>query len=215
MGNFRLTQDGINMIRIIILLLLATFPWFTANAANTQKHTQVAFLGLFESDSDITVESSYNDPYQDPDGDGDVKGSNHFPKYRRATGNNVFIFDPKYSAWALYDDNGKCVNTGRASGGKLYCPDVHRGCKTITGTFRIISKGDAGCVSSKYPLETHGGAPMPYCMHFSPKGYAIHGSNDVPDHNASHGCIRVTPTAARWLNENYMGVGTTVIVLPY
>ena len=151
----------------------------------------------------------------DPDGDGDNKGYNYFPLNDNTFGRRVFIFDPNYSAWAFYDENGYRVNTGRASGGKLYCPDVARACKTISGTFRVIAKGDADCISSKYPLETNGGAPMPYCMHFSPKGYAIHGSDDVPDYNASHGCIRLTPTAAQWLNINHMTVGTKVIVLPY
>jgi hypothetical protein len=151
----------------------------------------------------------------DPDGDGDIKGYNYFPMYENTFGRMEFIFDPNYNAWALYDANGYRLNTGKASGGKLYCPDVQRGCKTIAGTFRIISKGDADCISSKYPIETNGGAPMPYCMYFSPKGYAIHGSDDVPDHNASHGCIRVTPIVAHWLNANYMTVGTKVVVLPY
>ncbi len=41
---------------------------------------------------------------------------------------------------------------------------------------------------------------------------AIHGSNNLPNHNASHGCIRVDPAAARWLYHNFMQVGTRVIV---
>jgi lipoprotein-anchoring transpeptidase ErfK/SrfK len=52
-------------------------------------------------------------------------------------------------------------------------------------------------------------------MYFSSKGYAIHGSYELPDYNASHGCIRITPVVAQWLNENYIDVGTTVIILPY
>lgn len=152
---------------------------------------------------------------RDPDGDGDDKGYGYFPLSRPATNKRVFVFDPNYTSWAIYDEAGDRVNVGRASGGKLYCGDVGRGCKTIVGKFAVISKGGQGCVSSRFPLETHGGAPMPYCMHFSPKGYAIHGSNDVPDYNASHGCVRVTPTAAKWLNQNFVTIGTTVIVLPY
>lgn len=152
---------------------------------------------------------------EDPDGDGDTKGANYFPTSRPATGHRVFIFDPNYSAWAMYNEYGERVNTGRASGGKLYCPDVHRACKTVVGRFNVVSKGGPRCISSKYPIETHGGAPMPYCMHFGNKGYAVHGSNDVPDYNASHGCIRITPTVAKWLSQNYVNVGTTVIVVPY
>jgi hypothetical protein len=151
----------------------------------------------------------------DPDGDGDTKGSDHFPMQRPATGNKVFIFDPNHNSWAAYDAQGVRVNTGRASGGKYYCPDINRSCKTVTGRFRIISKGGADCISSKFPIETNGGAPMPYCMYFHPKGYAVHGSNDVPDANASHGCVRITPAAAKWLNENFMTIGTSVIIHPY
>lgn len=182
------------------------------------------FLGLVGC-SQIQAWSSDTDPNDlgspllasadDPDGDGDAKGTGYFPASRTPTGNRVFIFDPNYNAWAAYDERGERVNTGRASGGKLYCPDVGRGCKTVVGRFRIISKGGPGCVSTKYPVETRGGAPMPYCMYFHPKGYGIHGSYDIPDYNASHGCIRVTPVAAKWLSHNFVTIGTTVIVRPY
>ncbi|NDH09759.1 MAG: L,D-transpeptidase, partial [Gammaproteobacteria bacterium] len=67
---------------------------------------------------------------------------------------------------------------------------------------------------SLYPVETGGGARMPYCMHFY-EGYSIHAAYDVPNHNASHGCVRVLPDAARWLNQDFINVGTTVIVKPY
>lgn len=151
----------------------------------------------------------------DPDGDNDSKGAAHFPLTRPATGRRVFIFAPKYGAFAVYDEKGNRINTGRASGGAVYCPDVGRACRTVVGKFTIVSKGDAGCISNRFPIETNGGAPMPYCMHFGSKGYAIHGSYHVPDYNASHGCIRVSPTVARWLNNHFMKVGSTVIVLPY
>jgi lipoprotein-anchoring transpeptidase ErfK/SrfK len=151
----------------------------------------------------------------DPDGDSDAKGYTYFPLAGPMNKHGTFIFDPNYNAWAMYDETGRRVNVGRASGGRLYCPDVGRVCKTVVGVFHVVSRGDADCISSVYPVETNGGAPMPYCMHFGDKGYAIHGSNEVPDYNASHGCIRVTPLAARWLNENYVDIGTTVVVRPY
>jgi hypothetical protein len=136
-----------------------------------------------------------------------------FPSTRVATGNNVFIFDPNHVMWGAYDRNGQLVNQGRASGGKGYCADVGRRCKTPIGTFRVSRKGNASCVSSKFPVG-EGGAPMPYCMFFH-HGYAIHGSPDVPHYNASHGCIRVLPSDARWLSNNFIYPGTTVIVKPY
>ncbi|MDP3559987.1 MAG: L,D-transpeptidase [Legionellaceae bacterium] len=144
----------------------------------------------------------------------DTKGSSYFPEHRQATGKKVFIFDPKATAWAAYDENGNRVKTGSASGGKDYCDDIGRGCHTVTGTFKVYSKKGPDCRSSLYPIETHGGAKMPYCMHFN-GGYSIHAAYEVPNYNASHGCVRVLPSAARWLNEDFLNVGSTVIVKPY
>lgn len=144
----------------------------------------------------------------------DTKGTGYFPAQRPATGNKVFIFDPRATAWAAYDASGHRVMTGRGSGGKDYCEDTGRACRTVTGTFRVYSKKGAECTSSVYPVETGGGARMPYCMHFS-GGYTIHAAYEVPNYNSSHGCIRVLPSAAKWLNENFVDVGTTVIVKPY
>lgn len=193
-----------------IALLVATSVLFSLTACaqySTAPHTS------------STVSNSTLPSYSvtdDPDGDGNVKGINHFPKTQAATGNKVFIFDPQFHAWAVYDADGHRVNIGNGSGGKVYCHDIKRSCKTVVGTFKIIRIGGQNCKSTRYPLETHGGAPMPYCMYFSPKGYAIHGSNHLPeDENASHGCIRVSPTSAKWLNQHFMTLGTTVIILPY
>lgn len=144
----------------------------------------------------------------------DNKGTMYFPDKREATGRKVFIFDPKATAWAAYDAAGNRIKTGRASGGKDFCEDVGRGCRTVTGTFRVYSKKGPDCTSSKYPIETNGGAKMPYCMHFN-GGYSIHAAYEVPNYNASHGCIRVLPSAAKWLSDNFIDVGTTVIVKPY
>ncbi|KTD22299.1 enhanced entry protein EnhA [Legionella lansingensis] len=125
---------------------------------------------------------------------------------------NTFIFNPRALRWKAVQ-NGKVIRTGKASGGSKYCSDIKRSCKTPSGTYRIISKGGAGCRSSRYPLP-NGGAKMPYCMFYS-KYYAIHGSYDVPNYNASHGCIRVTPGDALWLHRNFIRIGTKVVVLPY
>ncbi len=149
----------------------------------------------------------------DSEDSGTDQHSSNFSSKRKATGNKVFIFNPRIGEWAAYSESGNLVKTGRASGGKGYCPDIHRRCRTPVGTFRILSKGTASCRSTRYPVGK-GGAPMPYCMFFS-KYYAVHGSNDVPDYNASHGCIRVTPAMAKWLSKNFIDVGTTVIVKPY
>ncbi|MCX7114874.1 MAG: L,D-transpeptidase [Gammaproteobacteria bacterium] len=144
----------------------------------------------------------------------DTRGQSSFPLHRPATGKKVFVFDPQVPAWAAYDAEGNLVKTGSASGGKDYCEDVGRKCRTVTGVYRVYSKKGPECTSSIYPIETNGGAKMPYCMHFS-GGYSIHAAYEVPGYNASHGCIRVLPSAARWLNEDFINVGTTVIVKPY
>ncbi|WP_165474684.1 L,D-transpeptidase [Legionella nagasakiensis] len=125
---------------------------------------------------------------------------------------NTFIYNPKTLRWKAVK-NDKVIRTGKGSGGSHYCRDIKRSCRTPSGTYRIISKRGASCRSSRYPVGK-GGAPMPYCMFFS-KYYAIHGSPDVPNHNASHGCIRVKPSDARWLNQNFMNIGSKVIVKPY
>ena len=105
------------------------------------------------------------------------------------------------------------IASGRAAGGAGYCRDIKRSCRTPVGHFRIIRKGSANCRSGTYP-KPNGGARMDYCMFFS-KYYAIHGSNNVPAANVSHGCIRVKPSAARWLHRNFLHYGTRVIVRSY
>lgn len=127
--------------------------------------------------------------------------------------NAVFIYNPRTLHWKAINAQGVVVREGRGSAGRGYCPDIHRSCHTPVGTFHVLSKGGANCRSSRYPVG-RGGAPMPYCMFFS-KNYAIHGSPDVPNYNASHGCIRVRPNDAHWLNYNFMKIGTTVIINPY
>lgn len=53
---------------------------------------------------------------------------------------------------------------------------------------------------------------MPYCMFFH-GGYALHGSYKVPGYDDSHGCIRLFIDDARWLNEEFVKIGITKIVI--
>lgn len=124
-----------------------------------------------------------------------------------------FEYNPRTLQWKAVNADGEVVRRGHGSGGRGYCPDIHRSCRTPAGTFHIIGKKGADCRSSRYPVG-RGGAPMPYCMYFS-KYYAVHGSYDVPNRNASHGCVRVPPADAKWLYNNFMNVGTTVVIKPY
>jgi hypothetical protein len=135
------------------------------------------------------------------------------PSITALRGGHTVVFSPRGNYWAAYNENGHLVRSGRASGGKSYCPDIHRGCRTPVGTYRVYSKGGPGCISKKFPVG-RGGAPMPYCMFFH-GGYALHGSYEVPNYNASHGCIRVVPSDARWLNQSFVSTGTRIIVNSY
>ncbi|KTD61382.1 L,D-transpeptidase [Legionella spiritensis] len=144
----------------------------------------------------------------------DKRGRDYFPLKTTATGKKQFIFDPKAYAWAAYDEEGNRVMTGGASGGKDFCEDVGQTCRTVTGTFRLYNKKGLECRSGEYPVETTGGAKMPYCMYFF-RGYTIHAAYEVPYANSSHGCVRVFPSAAKWLNEEFMTRGTQVTILSY
>lgn len=144
----------------------------------------------------------------------DPRGRREFPIELDTTGKKRFIFDPKLLAWAAYDENGHRIMTGSASGGKDYCEDAGSPCRTVTGTFHVYNKRGLNCHSGEYPVETSGGAKMPYCMYFF-RGFTIHAAYEVPTHNTSHGCIRVWPSAAKWLNENFIDIGTEVTVLSY
>lgn len=130
-----------------------------------------------------------------------------FPLKVDSQGSHFVKVDLSDLAWGAYDSEGTLVNWGPISGGKSYCADVGRGCKTITGNFTIYRKQGPGCVSSRFPLG-RGGAPMPYCMHFK-GGYALHGSPTVPGYHASHGCVRLFTDDARWLNHDFIDVGAT------
>src|SRR3990167_927957 len=109
----------------------------------------------------------------------DTRGRTYFPKQIPATGVRTFVFDPKAYAWVAYDEMGQRVMTGSASGGQDMCKDVGKPCRTVTGTFRVYNKRGINCKSGEYPVETEGGAKMPYCMYFF-QGYTIHAAYDVP-----------------------------------
>lgn len=133
-----------------------------------------------------------------------------FPKEIPATGEKMIQANLSILAWGAYDANGKLLNWGPAAGGKDFCPDIQMQCRTVAGEFKIQRKGDAKCKSHTFPIDKPG-APMPYCMFFH-GGYALHGSNEVPGYNASHGCVRLWVDDAKWLNQEFVDIGTKVIV---
>ena len=145
----------------------------------------------------------------------DKRGRDYFPMQIKARGEKQFIFDPKASAWAAYYEEGTRVMTGSGSAGVDACEEnAAQSCRTITGTFRVYNKRGLNCRSGEYPVDTKGGAKMPYCMYFY-QGFTIHAAYEVPEHPSSHGCVRVLPSAAKWLNEEFMAIGTKVTILAY
>lgn len=166
----------------------------------------------------------YDDDYDDNDDDGGYSYSQKSAPRLDAPGEKVIIVDPRSHRFAAYEADGTLVRSGTATAGSNYCRDLHRPCHTRTGTFRIFSLGDRSCKSHKFPLRTHGGAPMPYCMYFS-HGQALHGSpeGEVVNGNISHGCVRLHVWDAEWLRFNFVEGpgpennyrGTKVIIKPY
>lgn len=127
-------------------------------------------------------------------------------------GKSVFVFNPRTQRWSAYNRSGSLVASGHGSGGRDYCADIKEPCRTPVGTFYVDGFGGADCLSHKLPGQER--APMPYCMHTT-GDFSIHGFSSVPKYNASHGCIRVKVSVAKWLQENVFESGTKVIVLPY
>lgn len=135
------------------------------------------------------------------------------PQHISAPGERLIIVDPSVHAWGAYNSDGSLVRQGLATAGANWCDDIDRPCRTTVGNFRITSLGSEECISNLYPVG-EGGAPMPYCMHFN-GGQALHGSYEVVDANASHGCVRMRVHDAEWLRYNFAQVGTRVVVRPY
>jgi lipoprotein-anchoring transpeptidase ErfK/SrfK len=96
----------------------------------------------------------------------------------------------------VYRD-GVPIRTTPVSSGK-------RGYRTPTGTFTVLEKQKVHH-SNKYD-----NAPMPFMQRLSWWGLALHGGH-VPGYPASHGCVRLPLSFARWLyGEPTMGM--TVVI---
>jgi L,D-transpeptidase ErfK/SrfK len=149
----------------------------------------------------------------------DIMDISPFPLHVDSDGEKMVVVDPNVLAWGAYDPSGNLVHWGPIAGGRSYCADVGRVCRTVTGKFAFYHKLGSGCESSKFPVG-EGGAPMPYCMFFH-GGFALHASPIVPGYHDSHGCVRLFLEDAKWLNEDFIELssdtkkGTTVIVNPY
>lgn len=134
-----------------------------------------------------------------------------FPSYRETHGNRLVLVNLSLQAFAAYDEHGNLIHWGPASGGRGFCDDVHRACTTPTGSYAVERKEGPECISNKYPVDTGGGAHMPYCMFFH-GGFGLHGSDELPGYNDSHGCVRLYVDDARWLNLYFVQIGTPVVI---
>lgn len=144
-----------------------------------------------------------------------------FPLKITPEGEKLIIVDQDKLAYAAYDANGNLVIWGPISSGSDVCSDHSSStCRTMTGIFRFFSKENEKCRSNVFPVGK-GGAKMPFCMYFH-KGFALHGSFDIPGYRASHGCVRMFTEDAKWLNHEFIDLssdrndfkGTKVIIRP-
>lgn len=137
------------------------------------------------------------------------------PHHISATGEKEIIVNLKKFAFGAYNPDGQLVYWGPATGGRAWCADLDRTCKSATGKFRIWNIKGAECKSRTYPIAAkdgkNGGAHMPYCM-FYYRGFAIHGSTLSGFTNRSRGCVRLFVGDAEWLAKNFVTPGTRAIV---
>lgn len=128
-------------------------------------------------------------------------------------GEKVIIVNPRKHVWGAYSSDGKLLRAGLATAGSSWCRDIHRPCRTRSGTFRIYTLGSRSCYSKRYPVG-RGGAPMPYCMFFN-GNQGLHGSHEIAEANLSHGCVRISVSDAEWVRFNFANIGTKVVVMSY
>lgn len=79
------------------------------------------------------------------------------------------------------------------------------GHRTPTGIFSILEK------RRYHESNIYSQAPMPYMQRLTWSGIALHESDSVPDHPASHGCVRLPGSFAKQL-FGYTDQGTHVLV---
>lgn len=142
----------------------------------------------------------------------DILDISPFPTTLDTHGKKLVLVDMSKLAFGAYDEHGQLLRWGPVSGGKSFCPDIGTSCTTPPGEYAVYEKRGEDCFSKTFPVDTRGGAPMPYCMFFH-EGYALHGSPAVPGYNASHGCVRLFTEDAKWLNEEFTQDGTKVTVI--
>ena len=155
---------------IYAALLMAIISTTLATAANSGVYQEKikSYVQTMQA-VDLLESININHMYAQAPTYGAYLNSTKLPYRMPATGEHVFVFDPKQFKYAAYNSHGFRVKSGRASGGALWCPDVGRACKTPRGIFKVMGKRGYECRSSKYPLGK-GGSHMPYCSYFHRAG---------------------------------------------
>lgn len=133
------------------------------------------------------------------------------PAHMNTKGERVVYVNLSLFAFGAYNKQGNLVYWGPVSSGRKKCYDSDKNCSTAIGKFRVFRIEGKDCISHEYPLETHGGDPMPYCMYFH-GGAAIHYSTLSGFINRSAGCVRLFKSDAKWLNKEFVKLKTEVIV---
>lgn len=136
-----------------------------------------------------------------------------FPLKISSPNRTTVVVDQGKLAWGAYDSSGSLVKWGPMSGGQKFCSDIKEECHTPAGQFIAFRKEGEDCKSTQFPVEKDGGgAPMPFCVFFN-GGIAFHGSDTVPGYNASHGCVRMYTEDAQWLNNEFVELGKTRVLI--
>lgn len=154
---------------------------------------------------------------------------------------DVIVFSPRELAWGHYLQ-GKLVAWGPAVGGKDWCPDIGRRCRTTEGIYHFIEVAGPNRRSSAYPVgcaqkDSAGNiisrgrcAKMPYFTRLTEGGLGFH-DRPAPGKNASHGCVGMFSRDAKrlsehirrvvgkkefgWLTQEQQELSPVFIVLPY
>lgn len=123
--------------------------------------------------------------------------------------NDLIIFDPRQLAWAHYM-KGRLVRWGPAVGGKNYCPDTGRSCRTEVGVFYFTEAASVRRTSSDYPKKCKSKkdvkcSPIPFFIRFTSSGQGIH-ERSMRGAHASHGCVGVFADDAKYINNHIRSV---------
>jgi hypothetical protein len=149
-----------------------------------------------------------------------------FPREKAWFGPRHVVVDLRNLAWAAYEPvpgqnlRVRLARWGPANGGAKICRETGKfACKTHPGAHRILRLHGPGKRSNLYPIDCANkricGHKMPHYMPFHRDGTGLHGDRWLVGRNASHGCVRMLMTDARWLNKRFAFVDMPVIVEDY